>query len=129
MFHYGIHPVEMLFTLMGPGPSLTLTCLSTPGVPRLTTRHLGRTAASAPDPGHPRRPRRQYGFTLFGEKGVKTQGVSPQFIYRELLKRIVAMFATKEPPIDLRETLEIVAFIEAAKKSADAGGAPVEIAV
>jgi hypothetical protein len=37
------------------------------------------------------------------------------------------MFETRMPPIDPRETLEIVAFIEAAKKSADAGGAVVEL--
>ncbi len=60
---------------------------------------------------------------------MKTQGVSTTYIYRELLKKIVGMFETKEAPIDLRETLEIVAFIEAAKRSADAGGAPVEIKV
>ena len=47
--------------------------------------------------------------------------MSTQFIYRELLKQIVAMFETRQLPIDLRETLEIVAFIEAAKKSARSG--------
>ena len=39
------------------------------------------------------------------------------------------MFETRQMPIDLRETLEIVAFIEAARRSAEAGGAPVEIKV
>ena len=39
------------------------------------------------------------------------------------------MFETRQLPIDLRETLEIVAFIEAAKKSGDAGGAPMTITV
>jgi hypothetical protein len=125
MFHYGVHPVEMLFTLMGPGVR-RLTCLSTPGAEVTTGVWADGRVGSIRGI---RDGRADYGFTLFGSKGVKTQGVSPQFIYRELLKRIVAMFATKESPIDLRETLEIVAFIEAAKKSADAGGAPVEIAV
>ena len=59
-----------------------------------------------------------------------TQGVGTQYIYRELLKQIVTMFETRQLPIDLRETLEIVAFIEAAKaKSPDAGGTPVEIKI
>lgn len=125
LFHYGIHPTEMLYTLMGPGCT-RLTCMGTTGA-EVTTGvwsdgRLGsvrglRAGASA------------YGFTLFGSKGVATQGVSTQYIYRELLKRIVALFATRQPPIDLRETLEIVAFIEAARRSADAGGAPVEIKV
>ena len=72
---------------------------------------------------------REYGFTLFGEKDVITQGVSTQFIYRELLKRIVSFFETRQLPIDPRETLEIVAFIEAAKKSGDAGGVPMTVTV
>ena len=54
---------------------------------------------------------------------------APEFIYRELLKRIVSLFETRQLPIDPRETLEIVAFIEAARKSGDAGGAPMTITV
>jgi len=69
------------------------------------------------------------GFLGVGEKDVATQGVSTQFIYRELLKRIVSMFETRQLPIDPRETLEIVAFIEAAKKSGDSGGAPMSVTV
>ncbi len=125
LFHYGIHPTEMLFALMGTGCT-RLTCLSTPGAEvttglwsdgRVASLRGLRAGASA------------YGFTLFGSKGVATQGVSTQFIYRELLKQIVKLFETRQLPIDLRETLEIVAFIEAAKASADAGGKPVEIKV
>jgi hypothetical protein len=125
LFHYGIHPTEMLYTLMGPGCS-RLTCLSTPGAEvvtgvwsdgRVASIRGIRAGASA------------YGFTVFGSKGVSTQGVSTRFIYRELLKQVIKLFETRQLPIDLRETLEIVAFIEAARRSADAGGAPVEIKV
>ena len=125
LFHYGIHPTEMLFTLMGPGCK-RITCLNAPGVEvtsglwadgRIGSIRGIRDGASA------------YGFTLFGSKGVATQGVSTQYIYRELLKQIVAMFETRRPPIDPRETLEIVAFIEAARKSGDSGGTPVDIKV
>lgn len=125
MFHYGIHPVEMLFTLMGPGCK-RLTCLSRPGGEVTTGTWAdgrvatirGLRAGSTP-----------YGFTLFGSKGVSTQGVSTTYIYRELLKKIVGMFETKEMPIDLRETLEIVAFIEAAKRSAEQEGAPMDLKI
>jgi predicted dehydrogenase len=126
LFHYGIHPTEMLFTLMGPGCT-RLTCLSTKGAEvvtgvwsdgRLASVRGLRAGASG-----------NYGFTVFGSKGVATQGVSTKFIYRELLKQIVKLFETRTPPIDLRETLEIVAFIEAAKASGDAGGTPVEVKV
>lgn len=125
LFHYGIHPVEMLYALMGSGCS-RLTCLSQPGAEVATGIWSdGRIAGVRGI----RAGQSAYGFTLFGDKGVATQGVSTQYIYRELLKQIVSMFETRQLPIDLRETLEIVAFIEAAKVSADAGGAPVEIKV
>ena len=125
LFHYGIHPVEMLFTLMGAGCK-RLTCLSEPGADVVTGVWSDGRIASVRGI---RSGKQDYGFTVFGEKGLKTQGVSTQYIYRELLKRIVAMFETRQLPIDLRETLEIVAFIEAARRSGEAGGAPVEIKV
>ena len=125
LFHYGIHPVEMLFALMGTGCE-RVTCLSHPDGEAVTGRWAdGRIAGVR----GLRKGASPYGFTLFGEKGVTTQGVSTEFIYRELLKAIVGMLQTKEMPIDLRETLEIVAFIEAAKASADGGGVPVKIQI
>lgn len=125
LFHYGIHPTEMLYTLMGPGCK-HLSCLSTPGAEVTTGVWTDGRVASVRGI---RTGAAEYGFTVFGSKKVATQRVSTQFIYRELLKQIVSLFETRQLPIDLRETLEIVAFIEAAKASADAGGAPVEIKV
>ena len=52
LFHYGIHPAEMLFTLMGAG-CRRLTCLSTPGA-EVVDRRLGRRPGRH-DPRHPRR--------------------------------------------------------------------------
>ena len=124
LFHYGIHPVEMLFTLMGAG-CRRVTCLSTPGAEVVTGAWDDGRVASVRGI---RDGKADYGFTLFGQDGVQTQGVSSKYIYRELLKQVVAMFETRQMPIDLRETLEIVAFIEAARKSADANGASVELA-
>ncbi len=123
LFHYGIHPVEMLYTLMGPGCQ-RLTCMSQPGADVVTgVWSDGRVATVRGI----RAGKADYGFTIFGEKAVTTQGVSTRYIYRELLKKIVQMLETKEPPIDPRETLEIVAFIEGARTSGDAGGQPFEI--
>lgn len=125
LFHYGIHPVEMLFTLMGPGCT-RLSNVSTEGAEVVTGVWSDGRVASVRGI---RAGTAAYGFTLFGSKGVATQGVSTRFIYRELLKKIVAMFQTRELPIDPRETLEIVAFIEAARRSAESDGAPQEIKV
>lgn len=125
LFHYGIHPVEMLFTLMGPGCE-RVTCVANAEGEVVTGLWSGGRIASVRGL---RKGASPYGFTLFGEKAVTTQGVSTEFIYRELLKNIVAMLQTKEMPIDLRETLEIVAFIEAAGQSAAKQGTPVALNV
>lgn len=123
LFHYGIHPVEMLYALMGPGCQ-RVVCLSDPAGEVATGQWPEGRLASVRGI---RKGKADYGFTLFGEKAVVTQGVSTKYIYRELLKKIVQMFETREAPLDLRETLEIVAFIEAARQSAEGKGAPVAI--
>ena len=48
--------------------------------------------------------------------------------YQPLLKEIVKFFRTGEVPVPNEETLEIMAFMEAAEMSAKRGGAPVTIA-
>lgn len=125
LFHYGIHPVEMLFTLMGKGCE-RVTCLSDDSGEVATGRWRDGRVASIRGI---RSGRSDYGFTIFGEKAVTTRPAGTTYIYRELLKRVVSMFETRELPIDPEETLEIVAFIEGALRSANAGGAPVEIKI
>jgi virulence factor len=125
LFHYGIHPIEILYTLMGPGCK-QLTCVSRPGGEVVTGAWSDGRLGSVRGI---RAGRADYGFTLFCEKAVSTQGVGSKYIYRELLKQIVRMFETQQLPIDLRETLEIVAFIEAAKRSADGGGSAIDVNV
>jgi hypothetical protein len=115
----------MLFTLMGPGCK-RLSCQSEPGGEVTTGVWADGRVASIRGI---RDGSAKYGFTLFGSKDVVTQGVSTQYIYRELLKKIVGMFETKEVPIDIRETLEIVAFIEGARKSAEAGGTSMAVVI
>lgn len=125
LFHYGIHPVEILYTLMGPG-CRRVTCLSRPGAEVVSGVWSDGRIASIRGL---RSGSAGYGFTVFGDKAIVTKSVSTAVIYRELLKQIVQMFTTKEAPINTQETLEIVAFIVAAQASAEAGGAPVELTV
>ena len=125
LFNYGIHGVEILYTLMGKGCA-RVSCAYTPGGEVATgvwaDERVGvmrGTRAGA----------HSYGFTAWGEKAVRQSGISTQYIYRELVKRIVQMFETGEPPLDPAVTLEIVAFIAGAMRSRQQGGAWVELGV
>jgi hypothetical protein len=113
LFHYGIHAVEILYTLMGPGCE-RVTCVHQKDVDVVTgTWKDGRVATVRGNRSGPG----TYGFTGFAEKSIRAVDVGTKFIYRELLKQVVAMFKTGQAPLDISETIEIVAFIEAANKS------------
>jgi virulence factor len=124
LFHYGIHALEPLYALMGRGCA-SVTCTFTDGGEVVTglwkdgrVGSLRGTRAGA----------HAYGFTVWGEKGVKSSLINASYIYRELLKQIVRMFEMNEAPLDIEETVEIVSFIVAALKSAQNAGAPVPLA-
>jgi virulence factor len=119
LYHYGIHAVEVLYALMGPGCQ-RVTCTHEQGTDvvtgqwkdgRLATVRGVRSGKSA------------YGCLAFTEQGVEAVPIGTSYIYRELLKKIVEMFQTKRAPLDIAVTLEIVAFIEAALKSGQNHGA------
>lgn len=121
--HYGIHGVETMYALMGPG-CVEVSCMSEEGGEVTVGRWADGRVASMRGT---RAGAHAYGFTVWGDKGVRLSGISTQFIYRELLKRVVEMFETGEPPLDIDETIEIVAFIAAAYESAQKGGQPVKL--
>ncbi len=117
MFYYGMHGVEILFTLMGTGCEMVHSVETEFGAlvsGRWNDGRLGSVRGLLRGSGG-------FGFRAIGTDGSRQQMVSEQFIYRELLKRVIEMFETGESPIDMRETLEIVAFIEAAVESARTG--------
>ncbi|MFO7947429.1 MAG: Gfo/Idh/MocA family oxidoreductase [Armatimonadota bacterium] len=123
LFNYGIHGVEILYTLMGGGCE-KVSCAYTEGAEVVTGMwedgRLG-TMRGTREGSH------SYGFVAWGENSVKTSGISTEYIYRELLKAIIDMFETGEPPIDPAITLEIVAFINGAIDSKENDGAWVEL--
>ncbi|MCX7701792.1 MAG: Gfo/Idh/MocA family oxidoreductase [Gemmataceae bacterium] len=113
LFHYGIHAVEILYTLMGPGCEQVQCTYD--GSSEVTTGRWrdGRVASIRGI----RRGAGAYGATVFCERGVRHLELKTAYIYRELLKQIVAMFQTGKPPLDPKITLEIVGFIESARES------------
>jgi hypothetical protein len=118
LYHYGIHAVEMLYTVMGPGCE-RVTCLHEKDGD-LVTGHWrdGRIGCVRGI----RAGKADYGCLVFAEKRVDHVPVGTRFIYRELLKKIVEFFTTRKSPVDPHTTLEIVAFIEAAFKSSNNHG-------
>lgn len=119
LYHYGIHGVEVLYSVMGPGCQ-RVSATHEKGVDVVTGQWKdGRVGTFRGI----RDGAAGYGFVGFAEKGVQAVPVGTKYIYRELLKRIVAMFTTGKSPLDPAVSLEIVAFIEAANKSGANHGA------
>ena len=114
LFHYGIHSVELLYTLMGPGCQ-RVACMSDKDVDQATGHWKdGRIGTIRGirngDSG--------YGALIFGETNTELLAIATKFVYRELLRQIVDFSETGRSPLEIAETLEIVGFIEAALKSA-----------
>jgi len=114
LFHYGIHAVEILYALMGPG-CRQVTATHEKDVDMVTGQWADGRVASVRGT---RSGVSSYGFIAFTDKGTPQVTVSTKYIYRELLKEIVKMFQTGKSPLDINVTLEIVGFIEAAYNSA-----------
>lgn len=123
LFHYGIHAVEPLFALMGSGCKTVWTVFQEGAEVTVGLWDDGRIGSIRGT----RAGAHAYGFTAWCEKQVVTTAINAGMIYRELLKKMVNMFQTGKPPVDLQETLEIVAFIEAAMESGANNGKPVDL--
>ena len=66
-----------------------------------------------------------YGATVFGTKSIAS--ASGFAGYEPMLVEIAKFFHTGKPPVTPEETLQILAFMEAADESKRQGGAPVSI--
>ncbi|PYV43831.1 MAG: hypothetical protein DMG06_09160 [Acidobacteria bacterium] len=119
---YGIHVVEMLYTLMGPGCE-SVTRVNTEGtdvvVGKWKDGRLGVMRGA-------RQGKEDYGITLFGQKAV-LRSESREEGYRPLLAEIVKFFQTGAAPVTPSETLEMFAFMEAADMSKTRGGVAVPL--
>ncbi|WP_372933861.1 Gfo/Idh/MocA family protein [Mariniphaga sediminis] len=121
LFWYGIHGVEMLFSVMGAGCK-SVTRISTSDTDIVVgiwaDGRVGTfrgTRSGKPD----------IGGTVFGEKGTRILG--PDEGYELLLKEIARFFETGVTPVKPEETLEVLAFMEAADESKKREGVSVSI--
>ncbi len=121
---YAIHPIEMLFTIMGRGCE-TVTRVSGANEDLITCQwkdgRLGSVRAL--------RPYGDYGAVITKGREVivnhpKAAGATD---YQPLVVEIVKFFQSGNPPVAPEETLEIFAFMDAAQKSKEQGGKPVRV--
>jgi len=120
---YAIHPIEMLYTLLGPGCE-EVSRIETPDGDLITGKWKGGRVGTV----QTLKPYGTYGAVVFRTGGKVVQSpVKPKAGYEELVKQIVKFFETRQPPVPNSETLEIFAFMDAAQRSKQAGGEAVKL--
>jgi hypothetical protein len=118
LFWYGIHGVEALFTALGTGcETVQRKTTSTGKIEVVGTWSGGRTGVFRED--------KEFHGLARGEKGQAAVGSFDG--YAPLLVEIMKFFNTGVVPVKPEETLEILAFMEAADQSKRLDGAPVKI--
>ena len=118
---YGIHAVEMLYTIMGPG-CLTVTQTSSRDSDVVTGMWKDDRIGVA----RVARPYSDFGVVAFRERDVVV--AHPVKVdYAALDAKIAEFFKTGNPPVPNSETLEIYAFMDAAQRSKDSGGKPANL--
>jgi predicted dehydrogenase len=121
LFWYGIHGVEVLFTVMGVGCE-TVTRFQTEDtdvvVGKWKDGRLGTFRGT-------RNGKHDYGGTAYGAEGNINLG--PFDGYDALAVKIGEFFKAKVSPVNSQETLEIYAFMEAADESKRKGGATIRM--
>jgi predicted dehydrogenase len=123
LFYYGIHAVESLFAVMGRG-CISVVRTSTPDTDVVTGVWAdGRVGTVRGARGA----KSEYTLLVFGAKGIAQEKESGS-AYVPLLSQIITFCRTGVSPVDPRETIEILAFMEAADESKRRGGVPVALA-
>jgi predicted dehydrogenase len=133
---HGVHGVETLYTIMGPG-CVSVTRAATPLADVVTgVWKDGRVGVYRAI----REGGVKYSATVFGSKGVApagiygyaapVKGVTPKtryMGYEATAIEIAKFFKTRKPPVSADETIEIFTFLAAAEESKKQNGAPVRL--
>ena len=115
---YAIHPIEILFTIMGPGCE-KVSRVSSPSGDVITgywkDGRIGTVRTLMPYG--------DYGAVVFGEKSALQSPPDAPFSYAPMVQDIVRFMKEKTASVPNDVTLEIFAFMEAANRSRDQNGA------
>ena len=116
--YYAVHAVEPLYALLGRGCREVRCVHSELGAVAVGVWEDGRLGiARASSEGL-----HDYGFAAWREKANEAATVDTARIYPALLARVRDFAATGNPPVDADESVEVIAFLEAANMSMAAGG-------
>jgi len=118
LFWYGVHGVEILFTLMGTGCKTVVRKEGTD----IVTGTWGDGRIGVFDPT-----RKGYGMEIVLEDGTLSAPVKGDF-YRQQMHAVAEFFQTRKAPVDPQTTIEIFAFMEAADESKRQGWNQVSVA-
>jgi predicted dehydrogenase len=121
LFWYGIHGIEILFAIMGAGCKSVRRTYSPNTDIVVGVWNDGRTGTFRGT----RNGKYGFGATVFGEKDIvhlnRDEGYSP------LLVKIAEFYDTKTVPFPVEQTLEIIAFMEAADESKKQDGKEIQL--
>ncbi len=121
LYWYGIHGVESLFTVMGPGVRTVTRTQTDDSELVVGIWNDGRIGTFR----GMRTGKRGYGGIAFGSKEIGPVGSYDG--YGPLVEVIAEFFVTGTPPVSPAETIDIYAFMEAADESKRRGFVPVNV--
>lgn len=122
--YYAIHAVEPLYALMGQGCIDVRCIVGEFGPLAVGTWQDGRMGIAKANT----RCAHGYGFTAWRENTIVSTAVDAEQIYPELLKRIQMFIQEGKSPVELDESVEVIAFLEAANESMERDGKAVALA-
>jgi hypothetical protein len=121
LFWYGVHGVEELYAIMGPGCEKVTRTHSKDADVVVGTWKDGRIGSYR----GLRAGKYDFGALVFGSKSNLPADCNSG--YQPLMEEICKFFRTGKPPVSAAETIEIFTFMEAADESKRQGGAPVTL--
>lgn len=123
LLHYGIHAVEAMYAVMGPGCD-SLSALHHTDADAVTARwkdgrfaHIRGVRSGA----------RSYGLLIHCEAGMIPVPISARYAYRNLCREIVTFIETKTPAVPIDVTLELISFCHSALNSEQQNGAWLDV--
>lgn len=119
LYWYGIHSVEMLYLVMGPGCEHVTATTNEDYELVIGVWKDGRVGTVRGN----RKGNWQFGAVVHGEKASDFADIRKceKPITAALLEKVMTFFREKTSPIDSNETIEIIRFIEAANESRETG--------